>query len=157
MTTPEQRPPAEPGQEVDRPSSAGRQRIVTAAISHNRGWKSMVEVVLERSGRSSEARQESIGEEIVLLRCAAETTLAAIHGLLGEPERFVLVGVKRVLAFDSAVILACIRTRDEHPQRLIGCVPVGENPVLAVAHAILHATNRIIESLPNAGEPPPTT
>lgn len=123
----------------------------------------MVEVALERAGHTSEARQSTIGEEIVVLRCAAETTLAALHGLLGDPDRFVLVGVKRVLAFDSAVILACVRPLDGQPPKLVGCVPIDEDPVLAVAHAILHATNRIVESLPNgpadseAGDDPPST
>jgi len=157
MTTPEQIPPVEPGPDADSPAPVGRLRIVTAAISHSRGWKSTVEVVLERSGRTSEAHRESIGEEVVLLRCAAEATLTAIQSLLGDPQRFALIGVKRVLAFDSAVILACVRTIDDPPRKLIGCVPISEDPVLAVAHAILHATNRIVESLPNGDEPPSTS
>lgn len=124
--------------------------MVTAEISRDRGWKSMVHVVLERQGRTAEARQDAIGEEIVLLRCAAETTLDALQELLGGPPRFALVGAKRVLAFDSAVILACVRTVGGRPRKLIGCVPISEDPVLAVARAILHATNRIVEALPNA-------
>ena len=123
--------------------------MITAEISRDRGWKSIVHVVLERDGQTSEARQDAIGEEIVLLRCAAETTLEALHGLLGGPPRFALVGAKRVLAFDSAVILTCVRTVGGRPRKLIGCVPINEDPVLAVARAVLHATNRIIEALPN--------
>jgi len=184
MTTPEQSPPAEPGpdtdslpdasleppeEEPDHPTAAlaGRPRIVTASISRDRGWQAVVGVVLERHGRTAEARQEAIGEEVVVLRCAAETTLAALHHLLGGPARFALVGVKRVLAFDSAVILACVRTCDDRPRRLIGCVPVSEDPVLSVAHAVLHATNRTVEALPDGtddiepsaddAEPPPAT
>jgi len=172
MTTPEQSPSANPdvGDDgADAPSEGpetptsdatsthqyhGRPRVITAEISRDRGWKSMVQVAIERGGRTAEARQDAIGEEIVLLRCAAETTLAAIHELLGAPERFALVGAKRVLAFDSAVILACVRTVGGRPRKLIGCVPITEDPVLAVARAILHATNRVVEALPNADEAP---
>jgi hypothetical protein len=110
----------------------------------------LVHVVLEREGRTAEAQQDAIGEEILLIRCAAETTLDALHQLLGGPARFALVGAKRVLAFDSAVILTCIRTVGGRPRKIIGCVPINEYPVLAVARAILHATNRIVEALPNA-------
>jgi hypothetical protein len=167
MTTPEQSSSAESGADDDRadrppersddpideseaPGAVlGRPRVITAEISRDRGWKSMVHVVLERGGQTSEARQDAIGEEIVLLRCAAETTLDALHGLLGGTPRFALVGAKRVLAFDSAVILTCVRTVGGRPRKLIGCVPISEDPVLAVARAILHATNRIVEALPN--------
>lgn len=112
----------------------------------------MVHVVLERGGKTAEAQQDAVGEEIVLLRCAAETTLAALQDILGGEERFALVGAKRVLAFDSAVILACVRTVGGRPRKLIGCVPITEDPVLAVARAILHATNRVVEALPNADD-----
>ena len=129
--------------------SAGRPRVVTAEISRDRGWKSMVQVVIEREGRTAEARKDAVGEELVLFRCAAEATLDALHDLLGPPERFALVGAKRVLAFDSAVVLACVRTVGGRPRKLIGCVPMQEDAVLAVARAVLHATNRIVEGLPN--------
>ncbi len=173
MTTPEQNSSAEfsadddraesPLEDTDTSSSedvpphsepAGRPRVVTAEISRDRGWKSLVHVVLEREGLTAEARQNAIGEEIVLLRCAAETTLDALHQLLGGSERFALVGAKRVVAFDSAVILICVRTVGGRPRKLIGCVPISEDPVLAVARAILHATNRIVEALPNVTASP---
>lgn len=138
--------------------SLGRPRVVRAEISRDRGWNSVVEVVLERGERTASARRNAVGEEAVLFRCAAETTLAALHDLLGSPERFALVGAKRILAFDSAVVLACVRTLTGRPRKLIGCVPVGDDPILSVARAILHATNRILEAIPNAseeGEPVP--
>lgn len=133
--------------------SLGRPRVVTAELSRDRGWNSVVEVVLERGGRTASARRNAVGEEAVLFRCAAETTLAALHDLLGSPDRFALVGAKRILAFDSAVVLACVRSLTGRPRKLIGCVPVGEDPILAVARAILHATNRILEVIPNASAP----
>lgn len=133
----------------------GRPRVVTAELSRDRGWNSVVEVVLERGGRTAAARRNAVGEEAVLFRCAAETTLAALHDLLGSPERFALVGAKRIVAFDSAVVLACVRTLTGRPRKLIGCVPVGEDPILAVARSILHATNRILEAIPNAAAPAP--
>ncbi len=140
------------GREESAGSPRGRPRVISAEISRDRGWNSVVEVVLERDGRTAAVRRDAVGEEAVLFRCAAETTLAALHQLLGPPERFALVGAKRILAFDSAVVLACVRTLTGRPRKLIGCVPVGEDPILSVARAILHATNRILEALPNAPE-----
>jgi len=168
MTTPEQSSSAGPGDqagappgaphesapptidELSFPPLAGRPRVIRAELSQDRGWKSHVEIVLEREGRQAEIRRDAIGEEIALLRCAAESTLDALNELLGGPPRFALVGAKRVVAFDSAVILACVRTLGGRPRKLIGCVPFTEDPVLAVARAVLHATNRIVEALPNA-------
>lgn len=138
--------------EDDLDRSLGRPRVVTAEISRDRGWNSAVEVVLERGGRTASARRNAVGEEAVLFRCAAETTLAALDELLGSPERFALVGAKRIHAFDSAVVLACVRTLTGRPRKLIGCVPVGDDAILAVARAILHATNRILEAIPNASD-----
>jgi len=132
--------------------SLGRPRVIRAEISRDRGWNSVVEVVLERGGRTASARRNAVGEEAVLFRCAAETTLAALEDLLGSPERFALVGAKRIHAFDSAVVLTCVRTLTGRPRKLIGCVPVGDDAILAVARAILHATNRILEAIPNAPE-----
>jgi hypothetical protein len=169
MTTPEQRSSSDSSSSADGANDSpspetslddlafpkdtpGRPRVITAEISRDRGWKSVVHVVLERGGRTAEKRQDAIGEEIVLLRCAAETTLDALHEILGGAERFALVGAKRVLAFDAAVILACVRTVGGRPRKLIGCVPIDEDPVLAVARAILHATNRVVEAIPNADD-----
>jgi len=134
--------------------SLGRPRVVTAEISRDRGWNSVVVIVLERGGRTASARRNAVGEEAVLFRCAAETTLAALHDLLGSPDRFALVGAKRIVAFDSAVVLACVRTLTGRPRKLIGCVPVGDDAILSVARAILHATNRILEAIPNAPDEP---
>jgi hypothetical protein len=167
MTIPEQSSSAEPGDEAGTPSGmphdapepsiddldfpplAGRPRVIRAELARSQGWKSAVEIVLERGDRRAEVKKDAIGEEVVLFRCAAECTIEAINELLAGPPRFALVGAKRVLAFDSAVILACVRIFGGSPRKLIGCVPITEDPVLAVARAVLHATNRIVEALPN--------
>ena len=54
-----------------------------------------------------------------------------------------------MLAFDSAVLLVCVRTVDGPPRKLIGCVPIQDDPVIAVARSVMHATNRIVESMAN--------
>lgn len=116
----------------------------------DKGWNAVVRVRLARGETYAEAVRDAVGEEAVVLRCAAEATLDALHSLMGPPTRFALVGAKRMLAFDAAVLLACVRTVSGPPRKLIGCVPIREDPVVAVARAVLHATNRIIEAIPNA-------
>ncbi len=141
-----------PEDEPDAPRTvaAGRARIVEASVERGQAWSSTVRVVLERDGVRAGCEREAIGEEGVVLRCAGEATLEALARLVGPPELFALVGAKRMLAFDSAVLLACVRTLTDPPKKLIGCVPVLDDPVRAVVRAILHATNRLVEAMPNA-------
>lgn len=124
-------------------------------VVRDKGWNAVVRVRLARGDTQAEAVRDAVGEEAVVLRCAAEATLDALHTLMGPPARFALVGAKRMLAFDAAVLLACVRTVSGPPRKLIGCVPIREDPVVAVARAVLHATNRIIEAIPNADEDDP--
>lgn len=131
--------------------SAGRPKIVKAVVETDRGWNAFVKIVLERDGATGEAEREAVGEEAVVLRCVAEATLDAIAVLTGQKEHFALVGVKRVLAFDSAVLLACVRTLEGGPRKLIGCVPIQDDAVAAAVRAVLNATNRIVETMPNSG------
>lgn len=170
MTTPEKHPqpatPAAPDAPGDHePASpspkeasteprvigAGRPRVVEADVRRDRGWDAVVRIVLERGDTRVEAEREAVGEEAMVLRCAAEATLEALTRLMGAPPRFALIGAKRMLAFDAAVLLACVRTLEGPPRKLIGCVPIQDDPVEAVAKAVLHATNRIVEAIPNAG------
>lgn len=169
MTTPENNPPSAPPAAPDLPDdhesppsssqdalaapraiAAGRPRVLEADVRRDRGWDAVVRVVLERGGVRVESEREAVGEEAVVLRCAAEATLDALGELIGGDPRFALIGAKRMLAFDAAVLLACVRTLEGPPRKLIGCVPIQDDAVEAVARAVLHATNRIVESIPNA-------
>lgn len=171
MTTPEQHPPAADDLSSETPDttesaeatqtpksepdpvaiSAGRPALIEAVVERDRGSNSSVRVVLERNGVKGVAERQAVGEEGVVLRSVAEATLDAVAELAGE-QRFALVGVKHLLAFDSAVVLACVRITEGPPRKLIGCVPIQDDAVLAVARAVLHATNRIVESIPNADD-----
>ncbi len=125
-----------------------RPRLVAAELTRDQGSNAIIRVVLERAGTEREAEQRGIGEETVIYRCAALATLKALHGLIDRPGHFELVGVKRVLAFDASVILACVRTTSGPPRKLIGCVPLADDPIAGVARAVLHATNRLVEPMP---------
>lgn len=117
------------------------------------GRNAVVHVVIERDGVRAEARRDAVGEEGVILRRAAEATIEALESLLGGTPRFALVGAKRMLAFDSAILLACVRTIEGPTVKLLGCVPdQDDDPITSVGRAVLHATNRIVEALPNGPE-----
>lgn len=126
----------------------GRARVLVADLATEQGSRTTVHVVLERDGQEYAAEVSGVGEETLLLRLAAQATLDALSRMVGESNRFVLVGIKRIIAFDASVVLACIRPADDPMQRLIGCVPEPENLVHGVVTAVLHATNRIVEALP---------
>lgn len=136
------------------PRGTGRRaRLVSAELTRDQGSNAVIRVELERGGRHRAAERRAIGDEMVLLRSAALATLDALSDLLGEFGPFELVGVKRILAFDAAVILACVRAPADPPGKLLGCVPADESGIGAAARAVLHATNRLAEAMPE--EPPP--
>jgi hypothetical protein len=128
----------------------GRPRIVSAELDVDQRSSAIIRVGLQRGRLETAAETEAVGEEMVVLRRAAEATLEALHDMLGLPGHFDLVGVKRILAFDSPVILVGLRIATGRPRTLIGCVPAGDNLTRAVAEAVLNATNRLVEALPNA-------
>lgn len=134
------------GEERER-EAAGRPRLVTCRSERERGSRVRVRVELEREGESFGSEREGVGEEVILLRLAAEATLEALNSCIGRPGHFELVGAKRLQAFDMQVALICVRRSDDPAQRLLGCVPDTEGLVRAAATAALHATNRLVERM----------
>ncbi len=130
------------------PSTFGRVRLIVAELERGRGSRALVRVVLERDERRFEATLEGVGEETMLARLGAEATLEALDRAVGGKRRFELVGIKDVHAFDTRVVLVCVRPADEPAQRLVGCVPAPDEVVRGAATAVLHATNRLVEILP---------
>lgn len=126
---------------------AGRPRLVTCRAERERGSRVRVRVELERDGKSFGSEREGVGEEVILLRLAAEATLEALNACIGRPGHFELVGAKRLQAFDMQVALVCVRRSDDPAQMLLGCVPDTEGLVGAASTAALHATNRLVERM----------
>lgn len=114
-------------------------------LSRSPGSRARVRVALEYRGRERSAEREGVGQEVMVLRLTAEATLAALGRATEREEHFALVGIKDVHAFDTRVILTCVRPADARARRVLGCVPVEEDPVEAVARSVLDATNRLVE------------
>ena len=128
------------------PRGAGlASRPVLTVAEATRAPGSRVEVcVTLRVGRQRfEGLSAGVGLEMIELRLAAEATLAAIHQAIGH-DRFGLVGVKRLRAFDADGILVSLRDQDDQAHRFIGAVPVRSTLVHGAAAAVLDATNRIL-------------
>jgi len=122
----------------------GRLRLAAADVERDRGSRVRVEVELTLGDRSLRGELEGVGTETVELRLAAEATLDAIHEGLGM-DRFRLLGIKRLHAFDADVILVVLREGEgDATRRLVGAVPVRTTLVRGAAAAILDATNRIL-------------
>ncbi|MDH3297245.1 MAG: hypothetical protein OEM96_03040 [Gemmatimonadota bacterium] len=133
---------------VDRPPELGlASRPVLTVAEAMRAPGARVEVcVTLRVGRQRfEGLSSGVGLELIELRLAAEATLGALHQAVGK-ERFTLVGVKRLHAFDADVILVALRDHLDSTRRLIGAVPVRSTLVHGAAAAVLDATNRILTS-----------
>ncbi|HSM08564.1 MAG TPA: hypothetical protein VLA33_06070 [Gemmatimonadota bacterium] len=130
--------------DADRDSRAlPRAILVRASADRRPGAQVEVTVDLQIDEKSFSASSEGIGHETIELRVAAEATIGALHAAVGD-ERFQLVGIKRLHAFDADVVLVALRERAEGGQRFIGAVPVRSTLIHAAAAAVLDATNRIL-------------
>jgi hypothetical protein len=134
-----------PGEGID-----VRLKLTSVEVERDRGSHAHVQVELEIADRTERGEADGVGTETVELRLAAEATLSAIHAGLGK-DRFRLLGVKRIHAFDADVILVVLREKDgDARRRFVGAVPVRETLVHGAAAAVLDATNRVL-----AGSPKP--
>ena len=144
-----------PGGGTDRGAPAadglpGRLRLESADVERERGSRVRVGVDLTLGDWSLRGEGEGVGTEMVELRLAALATLDAIHEALGH-DRFRLLGIKRLHAFDADVILVVLREGEgDGMRRLIGAVPVRSTLVRGAAAAILDATNRILSQPPES-------
>ena len=120
-------------------------RAVLVRVAANRQPGAQVQVTVDlRIGRQTfSATSAGVGHETIELRVAADATMGALHQAAGV-ERFQLVGIKRLHAFDADVVLVALRERSEGGQRFIGAVPVRSTLIHAAAAAVLDATNRIL-------------
>jgi hypothetical protein len=123
--------------------TTSRLRFVQAELKRERGSRVQIEIVLDCEGTAFFGEAEGIGLEAVELRLAAEATLAAI-GKAIDADRFSLVGIKRLHAFDADVVLAVLKDSGDTGQRYVGAVPVRTTYVDGAAAAVLNATNRVL-------------
>lgn len=132
----------------------GRTRLVEARMEHEPGSRLRVTVTLERAEVVCEEQLRGVGDNVMALRMAAEATISALDGITGHPGYFALVGIKTIRAFDADVVLVCVRTTTERSRSLMGSVPATGDLTRGAAMAVLHATNRLVESLtpPDAAE-----
>jgi len=117
--------------------------LVRAVADRNAGAQVEVSVDLRIGRQAYLGSSSGVGHETIELRVASEATLRALHEAVGR-ERFQLVGIKRLHAFDADVVLVALRECAEGGQRFIGAVPVRTTLVHAAAAAVLDATNRIL-------------
>ena len=125
-----------------------RIELASATVERDRGSHAHVSVELRLPDRVEIGEADGVGTETVELRIAAEATLRAIHAVIGK-DRFSLLGVKRLHAFDADVILVVLREADgDARQRFVGAVPVRDTLVHGAAAAVLDATNRVLVGSP---------
>jgi len=130
------------------PDGAGHRRIrfISAKISRERGSNILVRVELEHRGETFGAERSGVGLDAVELRLAADETLDAIRASDPEAPAFLLVGAKRLHAFDADVVLVSVAGGADRRPAFIGAVPVRKTLAEAAALAVLNATNRVLEN-----------
>jgi hypothetical protein len=125
----------------------GRAKLLEARIEHEPGSRLRVTVALERGELVCEEELRGVGDDVMALRMAAEATMTALDRITGHPGYFALVGIKTIRAFDADVVLVCVRTTKGRPRSLMGSVPATGDLTRGAAMAVLHATNRLVETL----------
>lgn len=130
-----------------------RLRFVSAESSRTPGSRIDVHVTLalQDPGEDSDDSEvrfsgeaSGVGDVILEPRLAVEATLAAIAEATGDPGYFRLVGIKVVHAFDTRVVLVCLRTSDDRSVQVVGAVPLVGEMARTAAKAALDATNRLV-------------
>jgi hypothetical protein len=80
----------------------------------------------------------------VELKTSAQAALDSLEKLTGQPLGLRIIGVKQVHAFDSTIVVASIMRTTGAPQRLVGAVIVGDDPLRSAAVAVLSGLNRTL-------------
>ncbi len=103
----------------------------------------------DESGTDTEFVGETagVGADLLEPRLAVLATLDAIGQATERPDYFRLVGIKMVPAFDTRVVLVCVRTVEDKPAQVVGAVPSGGDLARTAAAATLDATNRLVARL----------
>jgi hypothetical protein len=145
---------AEPATSLTDPTnsepSVARIRFVEARSRDLASAHCSVEVELERvDGRRVVGSRSGQPSAIGTIRIAAEAAVDALHLAVAEEQRFELVGVKSVRAFDQTVVLVLLTTRGSRGVvRLVGAA-VGESAdaadvTRAAVLSVLNASNRVL-------------
>jgi len=128
------------------PAPQTRLRLVAVEQDEMSGSRIRLRVTLQGPRGDHATEAEGLDTPIMELRLAAEATLAAAGGALGDPSWLELVGVKLLHAFDSDVILIAVRSADHPDRKLVGAVPSDpDGRTEAAVKATLDAINRVLE------------
>lgn len=76
------------------------------------------------------------------LKTTALATIRALETLTGESLEIRIIGVKRIRAFDSDLMVASLYRSAGVQQRLVGAVVASDDPLNAAGLAVLSALNR---------------
>lgn len=105
-----------------------------------------IRVTLDWNGQLFSATAQGESGTIIELRTAAIAALDALNQVVGEPLGVRILGVKQVKAFDSELIVVSLYKADPQPQRFVGAVTTGEDPLRGAAVAVLNGLNRMLGS-----------
>jgi hypothetical protein len=153
MTSPDTAP-ATAVTDSSQADSASRIRFVEARTRKSPTGLCHADVELERvDGERVVGSRSGQPSAMGAIRVAAEATVEALHRAVTAEQRFELVGVKTVRAFDQTVVLVLLTTRTSRGLvRLVGAA-VGDSAddadvSRAAVLAVLNASNRVLSRSP---------
>ena len=105
-----------------------------------------IRVTLDWNGQMFTASAQGESGVLIELRTAAVAALDALNQIVSEPLGVRILGVKQVRAFDSELIVVSLYRSGSQPQRFVGAVTTGEDPLRAAAVSVLNGLNRMLGS-----------
>jgi len=105
-----------------------------------------VRVTLDWNGQLFTAAAQGESGVLIELRTAAIAALDALNQVVGESLGVRILGVKQVRAFDSELIVVSLYKAGAQPQRFVGAVTTGDDPLRAAAVSVLNGLNRMLGS-----------
>lgn len=131
---------------VTLPAAAGPRRRVRFEGVERVEDAGRVSIIVSLEWEGETYTGEATGERgpAIELRTTAAAAIEALERLSGESLHLRIIGVKAIHAFDSDLMVASLFRSAGTQQRLVGAVVVREDPLAAVAVAVMSALNRTL-------------
>ncbi|HKJ93044.1 MAG TPA: hypothetical protein VJ957_07740, partial [Longimicrobiales bacterium] len=129
-----------------------RVRFVEAERKEDERGRVTVRVGLEWAGRTHSGSATGERGEVIELKTTGMAAVEALESVVGEALGVRIIGVKRMHAFDTELMVVSLLRNVDGPRRLVGAVVFDGDPYRAVAVAVLNALNRTLGNFLRTGD-----
>jgi hypothetical protein len=129
-----------------------RVRFVEATRTEDISGRVTISVSLEWDDQVHSGTASGERGEVIELKTTGEAAVRALEAVVSESLGVRIIGVKRMHAFDTDLMVASLLRSAEAPRRLVGAVVFDGDAHRAVAVAVLSALNRTLGNFLRTGD-----